>query len=472
MKRPFHFIMAVLMLTTVSSECQASPLQDKKAVTFVVDEQLPAPKEQLRRYPADVIVKAMKASAQLPSDDGTQVVALSFENDSLVYHGADVMFDLLRTAYADHRPVVLSPDAIWLTICQGFSRYVNAHAEMLRPLLVSHEAQMDLTVVSQQDLLGKNVNWSKLMQDFTQRIGQHAKGNLAQTITANFTTTTVTEQIASQVTLMDMFKQYFNYKVMHIVCGIPSITLTGSADDWRLVASKTKQLRICQGLNSWIDRLMPILQEFVAAANGKANQTFWQNIVRKKRVNELRGGGCSQEKSTMLDGWFLTLFPDSAGMVKDSVRWDYRDMPTEMVRVGFKYKKITPRGDVLSETPMELWAGFVGMDSDPYTQALTPRIGWLVRTSNEDEELVHKFYMADRHYGGIKLTGITEVPLALTQIEHIKRLTLEFEGGKVVLPDWFTKLQIDELVIKGQMTEGEADDLNRQMPKTIIDVVY
>ena len=308
------------------------------------------------------------------------------------------------------------------------------------------------------------------MEDFSEKIRKNTKGDLANIITGDFSTTNAVKRIASQVVVMDVFKQYFNYQVLYVVCGIPYITLKGTPDDWRKVLNKAQKLMEYDGIAPWIAKLEPILKEFVTASEGSPNQQFWQNIVRKKRVGELRGGGCSFDRPTTFDGWFLNLFPNKEGQVADSISHDYRYMPSEMVRVPFKYKKVGAKGDVLSETPMELWAGFVGMKEDKETKALIPQIGWMVRTSNESEELIRKFYNADSYYEGIKLTGINEVPIELTQLEHIKYLSLEFEGGKVVLPEWFTSLQIDQLDIKGEMSAEEKEGLCTKMPNTKITV--
>lgn len=436
--------------------------KSKGAVSFVVDEDLPKPKEELRCLADSIVAKVIMHSENMPDDDGTRILSYSFKGGALVMHGSAVLFDMLRTAYADHRPVVLSPDALWLIISQGFSRYVNAHAEEMRPLLVSHqEGKQDLTIESQKDLLTEDVDWAALLDGFTRQLDKNTKGGLAETITADFSTTGTTERIASQVVLMDVFKQYFNYQVMYIVCGIPYITLTGTPQDWQRVISKTQKLKVYPGIAPWIEKLEPILKEFVAASEGKPRQTFWQSIVRQKRVGELRGGGCSPDRPTTLDGWFLKLFPDKDGKVFDDIPYDYRYMPSEMVRVGFKYKKVDGEGQLLSETPMELWAGFVGIDLNDDTQELTPRIGWLVRTSNEEEELVQKFFTADQYYGGIKLQQVSEVPLALSQLERIRHLDISFANGKIELPDWFYKLQIGRLSIKGQLTEQQEAELVR-----------
>lgn len=436
--------------------------KSKGAVTFVVDEDLPKPKEELRCLADSIVAKVIMQSENMPDDDGTRILSYSFKGSSLVMHGPAVLFDMLRTAYADHRPVVLSPDALWLIISQGFSRYVNAHAEEMRPLLVNHqEGRQNLSIVSQKDLLTEDADWAALLDGFTRQLGKNTKGDLAKNITADFSTTGATERIASQVVLMDVFKQYFNYQVMYIVCGIPYITLTGTPQDWQHVLSKTQKLKAYQGIAPWIEKLEPILKEFVAASEGKPRQVFWQSIVRQKRVGELRGGGCSPDKPTRLDGWFLKLFPDKDGKVFDSIPYDYRYMPSEMVRVGFKYKKVDAKGQMLSETPMELWAGFVGIDRNDNTQELAPRIGWLVRTSNEEEELVQKFFIAEKYYGGIKLQQVSEVPLALSQLEHIRNLDIEFNKREVTLPDWFYKLRIDHLIIKGELAEQQEIQLRR-----------
>ena len=44
----------------------------------------------------------------------------------------------VHQAYADHRPLVLSPDMFWLLICQGVAQHVNVHADGLRSKFVQH----------------------------------------------------------------------------------------------------------------------------------------------------------------------------------------------------------------------------------------------------------------------------------------------------------------------------------------------
>ena len=138
-------------------------------------------------------------------------------------------------AYADHHPLVLSPDVVWLIIAQNFSNYVNKHSEEMRDLFVEHEGKMKIVVTEGNDVLGKSGtkgDWEKLLSDFTAGVAANTKGDVAEMMTADFTTTGVTERIASQITLMDAVETFFEWWNMSVACGIPSITLTGTPDDW------------------------------------------------------------------------------------------------------------------------------------------------------------------------------------------------------------------------------------------------
>src|SRR5580658_2136668 len=44
-------------------------------------------------------------------------------------------------AFYEHRPLTLSPDAIWFCIAQGFANHVSLNAEKLRHRFVRHEGK-------------------------------------------------------------------------------------------------------------------------------------------------------------------------------------------------------------------------------------------------------------------------------------------------------------------------------------------
>lgn len=357
--------------------------RSKGSITFVVDENLPAPQRDFRAFSGDRVAGWMLKDEGIPQEKH-KIVAASFLKDKLIATDKDIFFQCMILSYSDHRPVCISPDMVWMLISQGFARYVNAHPEELRDQLVYHTGKMDLVVESKNDVLSNKADWEQLLDGFAAQIDKHTKGNIATTLMADFSTTSLAERIASQITLMESVKAYFNYREISLSCGIPTVTLTGTPQDWQRVLDKTRQLKQ-YGLNEWIQSLEPILQEFVHAAEGTPDQKFWKGMVKKHRVKELYGSGCGSDAPTKLDGWMLKLFPDKDGKTFDYVTKNHH-MPTERVRVNFKHIVMEPvQGDTISETNMELMAGFVGIELNSATGAMTPKIGWLVRLADNPE---------------------------------------------------------------------------------------
>jgi hypothetical protein len=266
---------------------------------------------------------------------------------------------------------------------------------------------------------------------------------------------------------METMKSYFDYVVHYIACGIPSVTLTGTPQDWQKVLEKTQQLEK-YAVGPWTKRLVPILTEFVKASEGKADQAFWQDMVKKGRVDKLGDGKCIPREPTKLDGWILKFFPDENGQTPDQVPHTHK-MPSERVYVDFKYKVISPAdGTVLTDIPMQLVAGFIGTEVDTLTHALTPKMGWVVRQMEGSDSIVKRLQKMDSEasFFGIELR-VNKVPEHLAQLPHIKRLTLYFTD-KVELPEWFYGLQIDNLRIDGEMTDEQEAAIWEHFPDAIL----
>ena len=460
-------IFTIIILTLIASQVTA-----QEGVTFTVDENISFIDEKLNmekfQKSGSRALKEIFRDEGVPGDTHA-MIAWSFADDEKFYTftGKDVFFKTVVRAYAEHRPLVLSPDMIWVLISQGFARYVNAHSEEMREQLVSHSGKTELVVLSDKDLLSGDADWQKLMADFTAQINDATKGDIAKTITADFTTTGITERITSQITLMETMKSYFDYVVHYIACGIPSVTLTGTPEDWQKVLEKTQQLQK-YAVGPWTKSLVPILTEFVKASEGKADQAFWQGMVKKHRVDKLAGGGCDFRKPTKLDGWILKFFPDENGQTPDQVPRTHK-MPSERVYVDFKYKVISPAdGTVLTDIPMQLVAGFIGTEVDTLTHALTPKMGWVVRQMEGSDSIVKQLQKMDSEdsFFGIELR-VNKVPEHLSQLPHIKRLTLHFTG-KVELPTWFYDLKIDNLTIYGEMTDEQEAAIWEIFPNAIL----
>ena len=438
------------------------------SITFEVDKDLPAPTKKIEKWNGAKISGFLVGHFQI-SHEQQNILACSFADTPLWYQGHQVLWNALVEAYADHRPLMLSPDVVWEHICLTFSEYVNNHAEEMRPFLLGHQGVKDLVIKTDLsadptlDILHrKDANWKEVIRLFSQKIAQQTKGDLAETITADFSTTGLNERVASQITLMDAVKQYFRYIDYAGVCGIPYIQLEGTSADWQRVLEKTQALEK-YNMGWWTKELMPILQEFVDAANGKPSRKFWKDIVMEDRPDRLRGGGCSDEPPTVFDGWMLKLFPDTKNKTFRKTAKRTESLGPEMSHVGFKYAVYDPITlKILEEADIELFAGFVGVDVDDETGMLSPKIGWIARKADVDGETLARII---EHQHGMPLT-VYEVPTALKRAKQLDMLYLFFPDDKeVVIPEWMDSIEIKNFKIEGKMSEEMEAQLKQRFPK-------
>ena len=73
-------------------------------------------------------------------------------------------------------------------------------------------------------------------------------------------------------------------------------------------------------------------------------------------------------------------------------------LPDEIVKVDVKYQEVY--GDAIKETPLEFWAGFIGLEQNSKTFALRPQIGWMVRKKDVNKEGLKSKLSADAQKDG------------------------------------------------------------------------
>ena len=385
-----------VLLAASSLHAQNAEIIDNESgrITFAVD------KVEIPDYVAGWVKPAGQIAAELNYDwdaafyDAahqidwkSEILACSFEDDDKLFDiGSDVIFQMLLQAWCQHRPVVLSPDAVWMVIEQGFSLYVNNHPEEMRNHFVGHEGKKELALVSLSPPSSLS-DWENLVKGFVDEIDRNTLTPFSSSLVADFSTTGIEEQIASKAILMDVAKQYFDYKDVLIVCGIPSITLTGTPEDWRKVLEKTKLLDD-YGLDWWVRELEPVLNEFIAASERNPRLRFWRDIVRKRPLRKIHfpRPTCARTKQKIsdFDGWFLKFFPfDTKGRrTPEKVSIKYQ-MPPETVCVPFTIEYVDNLGNMVETRKLEFVAGIVAVNQDIESMTLTPKIGWLVRTARE-----------------------------------------------------------------------------------------
>lgn len=456
-------IFALLIFASVGASASKKDVIEKKkgSITFAVDKDLTEPAgAESRMQSFSYIIRDIMGRDNVGGDQ-LQIIDSSFSDERLGNYGSNPFFKGLIDAFADHRPVVLTPDVIWQLICQGFANHVNQNPEQMRSLFVNHDGKIDLVVQSDVDVLQAKADWYGIVSGFSAQIAENTKDGLAELMSAPFSTTGPDELMASEIVLMKTVESFFQYVVMYLACGIPSVTLTGTPADWQSILDRTRQLDK-YGLDWWVSDLEPILKEFVKASKGKPDSEFWKSIVKKYRPGEMRGANCGFDESTELDGWFLKFFPyDRKGRLPEKVRMTH-DMLPEQVSVDFKYVILNDfTGEIVSETEMEMRAGIMGIEFDQNTWATTPKIGWFVRVKKTEDQMLQDIYQKDQN-GELELR-VNRVPDIFRKVGHIKRLHLHFTG-KVELPEWLESKDIDSLIVEGNMTPDEQASIKERFP--------
>lgn len=286
----------------------------------------------------------------------------------------------IHEAYANHYPLELSPDDVWLAIAQGFSYHVNANAEEFRSSFVKHEGKEVIRVRRDDFVKGSSQNdWPSCFSEFSKCISEYIGEDKRNILVSDFSTSTLIHRAVSEVTMMNTLKSYFQYVVL-TKCGIPNITLTGTKEDWEKISFKVDNLRQFK-CNEWCDYLKLILNNFIIAFDGNVDKSFWTNIYK---INGPQGSG-----GTTISGWVNAFFP-YINSWRSPGNFDLKNSSCSVTSNYGKSPDNYPLG--LTSTPfiweylgnnfeMQFLAGFVGTSQDPDSKSIRPVQGWGVAST-------------------------------------------------------------------------------------------
>lgn len=328
-----------------------------------------------------------KKALEIRINRAIEAYPIEKKDNKLVSGRCNAFLGAVHYSYAEHRPLIISPDMIWLLICQGFSTHVNENAEKLRKQLVNHDGIMTITVGTDTSFRkGLNNPWASVFDNITDSIKSYIKPNIYNLVVPSFSTTTSIERMVYQVVLMDLTKKYFQV-VAESGCGIPEITLEGSTEDWQQIRENVLQFRGYEGLEVWVDNLIPVLDEFVMASKGQINKIFWQSIYKTT----------SFYNYSRMSGWVIKFFPYYQRWVHKKEYYytenivnpfingeDYHlsnlvldDFPSGISHCPFLWKIYSKQG--IENHEMEICGGFMGINQNATTKSLKAEISWAVR---------------------------------------------------------------------------------------------
>ncbi len=345
-------------------------LTNPTGVTFAVDDVTPA-REPLPLIRTHEAVKDML--------DGPIESCCDYHGTVIKNVRYQPLLAAVYTAFSQHRPLVLSPDAVWITIAQGVAHHMALHGERLRSRFVAHAGKLDLVFECSGWVEGSPENpWPEAFDSWAGQIREHIGAPVHDALVCDFSTTGPVERSVSQIVLMDVFERYFRY-ILYGICGIPTVTLEGTPADWDRLCEKVAGLTVFD-LDWWLVHLRPVCEQFARASRGDVDLDHWKGICKLRGIY---GGD-------IINGWVARLFPylrayfDGPCSRRNPIfetgeGFQTSVAPPGLSRVPFLWRNASTGRERL----MEAVGGLLGVTQDPGTLALRPKVGWAVREAEK-----------------------------------------------------------------------------------------
>ena len=312
---------------------------------------------------------------------------LDTKEESIFNHKKSSLIQGLVLAYKNHYPITITPDMIWILVLQGFSRFMEKYENLVRERFVNFQGKKDLKIERMEyspNTATKKV-WDGIIKEFVEKIGKHVGQECIDNLECNFSTTSQVAQVTSQVAIMSAMKQYFNYKVLMAGCGISSITLEGSVQDWEKIKSKLEFLST-KALKWWTKHLIPIIDNIIATkkyynSKGKLNEElieFWKGMIR------LKGRGDLYDPH-LINGWIVKFIPNLSNEKHEVYEEIYEtQIPDQIISCPMELTWLSMMGKKV-EYKCSLFSGFYGMVQDKETFNVRPVIGYAIVVEDKSE---------------------------------------------------------------------------------------
>tara|TARA_Y100000389_G_scaffold186079_1_gene206099 strand:- start:161 stop:1216 length:1056 start_codon:yes stop_codon:yes gene_type:complete len=242
--------------------------------------------------------------------------------DTKYWKGMNPFVLMVHLAFKDHYSLKISPDTIWMVIIQGFSVHINKNPEKYRDRFVNHEGKIEISII--RDNFSSSVEdnkWTDVFPEFAEKITDIIGSDNSKLVLEEFTTTGPSDFMGFQVVLMDLVKEFFDYRC-YTRCGIPEFDIKGTVEDWQKIKSKCQEFRKFD-LGYWIDNLDYFLDKMISIVSGNDERSFLSSFYKYQSFS---GGN-------QVTGEILRLFPY---MVQ--YNWDKKKKEEE--KYDFKNKQI------------------------------------------------------------------------------------------------------------------------------------
>ena len=309
------------------------------------------------------------------------------DNDKILSFGNHKLILGYLNAYFNHCPIKINPNIIWQLILNKFSKYINDHANIksFREKFVDFIGKKNLICVKIGSYKDVNKHRKDVIENFCEQISENIGKELIDILTPNFTTSNEESIIAGKVSIMSVFKKFFDYTELDFVCGIPYIILEGSLNDWENILNKLKFL---SKYDFFIDDMEKDIIEIINTKKGKIDLEFWSKIIMETKIKEKKMNPCLfhsyERESIYITGWILDFYGE-----KKILKENISDLISEIVEVPIKIVEIDAFNDDKIKKGI-IFAGIRGIKQDPNNYEVEPIVNYEFTFDENQEEIENK----------------------------------------------------------------------------------
>ena len=321
---------------------------------------------------AGVVVKDNEVKRSIPKgqeivldkvkEQNPAILLGRFTEKTMNADGEDVhpFIGMVAKAYAEHYPIEIYPDDIWLLLLDGIKIHVNSNREKFRDEFVVSGADSALAIEDNSlTLSSPPEKWEQDVLEVYDSLFQKIPSKTRASFDVNFSTTTPVSAFTFKAMLMSIASNYFTFGIM-TACGIPEFAVKGTMRDWILLKARFNELANILEMDWWAGELNPILDKIIEAFGDKKDLTFWRGFYKY-----IEGEGCGW--GPKINGWITKFFPYRA--IEDDKRvyvrktdWnaeqEFEDFPTGRDKVPILWNNLGKKVE------LELVVGFWGHHVD------------------------------------------------------------------------------------------------------------
>lgn len=216
-----------------------------------------------------------------------------YPHSGVFYHTS--YLEYLETAYALHRSAVITPDILWYQIISEIAKAVKADPEQHRMLYTTSDEKTDIVV---------DATIENLAVELIKAIRPHMPVNPDKFV-VGFSTTNARSHLANMTAFLESASPYYDYFML--ACGIPSIRIDGTDEDWNLIQKSVKSLayefECCKSpVADWLNgSVAPMLFQInEGRKNPESAGGFFKDMFHSMR--------CGSGSERIIDGWFSRKF--------------------------------------------------------------------------------------------------------------------------------------------------------------------